>query len=201
MGHPHSLRRDFPAARRDVAPAPAPATATAHAEPESLPLVEAELVHDDDRGVRFAREFPNEPPQTIALACSDGRYSLDDTDILAQLGIRQYPDRVSIPGGAGGLHLLSSLTHAHRTVHLEEIAFLVEHHRTKRLYLIAHAHCGHYERKYPRISDADRTKRQRADLLAVAAELRRLHPSVEEIVAWYASVEDGHVVMRRITSA
>lgn len=126
-----------------------------------------------------------------ALYCSDGRLGEHFDDFLQNgLELPRY-DRVSLPGGPACLA-------GHPEAHLEEqgvvdeLKFLVEVHKLKRVVLIAHQGCAFYgtrlELNEPRLELV-----QRADLVRAAAFVHRV-TGLDRIEGYYARLTDGRVL-------
>jgi hypothetical protein len=131
-----------------------------------------------------------------AIYCSDGRLGEHFDDLLQQgLQLPRY-DRVTLPGGPACLA-------GHPQAHLEEqgvvdeLHFLVEVHKLKRIILIAHQGCAFYsnrlELKEPRLELV-----QRADLVRAAAFVHRV-TGLERIEAFYARNVEGKIVFEQVT--
>lgn len=125
-----------------------------------------------------------------AVYCSDGRVGEHFDDFLQNgLSLPRY-DRVSLPGGPACLA-------GHPQAHLEEqgvvdeLRFLVEVHKLKRLVLIAHQGCAFYatrlELTEPRLELV-----QKADLVRAAAYVHRV-TSLDAVEAYFARMTDGRV--------
>ncbi|HMQ15879.1 MAG TPA: hypothetical protein PKC49_07890 [Phycisphaerae bacterium] len=130
-----------------------------------------------------------------AIYCSDGRVGEHFDDFLHNgLSLPRY-DRVCLPGGAACLA-------GHPQAHLEEqgvldeLKFLVEVHRLKRVVLIAHQACAFYatrlELKEPRLELV-----QRADLVRAAAFVQRV-TGLEAIDAYFARLTDGRITFESV---
>ncbi|MBX3381457.1 MAG: hypothetical protein KF805_15285 [Phycisphaeraceae bacterium] len=118
-----------------------------------------------------------------ALYCSDGRLGEHFDDFLQNgLNLPRY-DRLCLPGGP-------ACVAGHPQAHLEEggvvdeLQFLVQVHKLKRVVLIAHQGCAFYsnrlELKEPRLELV-----QKADLVRAAAFVHRV-TSLSNIEAFYA---------------
>lgn len=125
-----------------------------------------------------------------AVYCSDGRVGEQFDDFLQNgLGLPRY-DRVSLPGGAACLA-------GHPQAHLEEqgvvdeLKFLVEVHKLRRVVLIAHQSCAFYstrlELREPRLELV-----QRADLVRAAAYVHRV-TGLDAIEAYFARLIEGEL--------
>ncbi|HLO40604.1 MAG TPA: carbonic anhydrase [Phycisphaerales bacterium] len=131
-----------------------------------------------------------------AIYCSDGRLGEHFDDFLQNgLQLPRY-DRVTLPGGPGCLA-------GHPQAHLEEqgvvdeLHFLVEVHKLKRIILIAHQGCAFYgnrlELKEPRLELV-----QRADLVRAAAFVHRV-TGLAGIEAFFARNVEGKIVFEEVT--
>ncbi len=125
-----------------------------------------------------------------AIYCSDGRIGEHFDDFLTNgLSLPRY-DRVALPGGPACIA-------GHPQAHLEEkgimdeLNFLVEVHKLKRVILIAHQGCAFYgtrlELKEPRLELV-----QRADLVRAAAFVQRV-TGLDAIEAYFARLGDGRI--------
>lgn len=125
-----------------------------------------------------------------ALYCSDGRLGEHFDDFLQNgLNLPRY-DRVSLPGGPACLA-------GHPQAHLEEqgvvdeLKFLVEVHKLRRVVLISHQGCAFYatrlELHEPRLE-----LMQRADLVRAAAFVHRV-TGLDAIEGYFARFVEGRV--------
>lgn len=130
-----------------------------------------------------------------AVYCSDGRLGEHFDDFLQNgLNLPRY-DRVALPGGPACLA-------GHPQAHLEEkgvmdeLQFLVEVHRLKRVVLLAHESCAFYvtrlEMKEPRMELL-----QKADLVRAAAVVHRV-TGLEAIEGYFARMVEGRVKFERV---
>lgn len=125
-----------------------------------------------------------------ALYCSDGRVGEHFDDFLQNgLSLPRY-DRLCLPGGPACIA-------GHPEAHLEEqgvldeLRFLVEVHKLRRVVLIAHQGCAFYATrlgmKEPRLELV-----QRADLVRAAAFVHRV-TNLDAIDAYFARLVDGKI--------
>ena len=123
-----------------------------------------------------------------AVYCSDGRLGEHFDDFHQNgLNLPRY-DRVALPGGPACMA-------GHPQAHLEEqgvvdeLQFLVQYHKLKRVVLIAHQSCAFYaarlELKEPRLELL-----QRADLVRAAALVHRV-TGLDAIEAHFARLVNG----------
>ncbi len=130
-----------------------------------------------------------------ALYCSDGRVGEQIDDFLQNgLGLPRY-DRLCLPGGP-------ACVAGHPQAHLEEqgvvdeLQFLVEAHKIKRIVLIAHQGCAFYasrlDLKEPRLELV-----QRADLVRSAAFVHRVS-GLANIEAYFARLVSGKLVFEAV---
>ncbi len=125
-----------------------------------------------------------------AIYCSDGRVGEHFDDFLQRgLGLPRY-DRVALPGGPACLA-------GHPQAHLEEqgvvdeLKFLVEAHRLKRVVLVAHELCAFYVERLH--LDGRRLELvQRADLVRAAAVVRRV-TGIDAVEGYFARLNEGSV--------
>jgi hypothetical protein len=130
-----------------------------------------------------------------AIYCSDGRLGEHFDDLLQQgLGLPRY-DRVTLPGGPACLAGHPQATLEEKGV-IDELQFLVEVHRLKRVVLIAHQGCAFYSTriglKEPRLELV-----QRADLVRAAAYVHQV-TSLDNIEAYFARHVEGKVQFERV---
>ena len=130
-----------------------------------------------------------------ALYCSDGRLGEHFDDFLQNGLLLPRYDRLCLPGGPACIA-------GHPQAHLEEqgvldeLQFLVEVHKLRRVVLLAHQGCAFYrnrlELKEPRLELV-----QRADLVRAAAFVHRV-TGLDAIEAHFARHVDGQVVFERV---
>lgn len=130
-----------------------------------------------------------------AVYCSDGRLGEHFDDFLQNgLELPRY-DRVSLPGGPACLA-------GHPEAHLEEqgvvdeLKFLVEVHKLKRVVLVAHQGCAFYAARMG-LSEPRLELVQRADLVRAAAFVHRV-TGLERIEGYFARLMEGRVVFERV---
>jgi hypothetical protein len=124
-------------------------------------------------------DWNRQRPESLVIACSDGRLQENLDDFLHEgLGITHY-DRLYAPGGAGALASRSGAELLRPGQFLRDCQFLLRSHGIQSLFLIFHgpaadgpaeAVCGDYRRKLPGATLAELRQRQEED----AAELKRL---------------------------
>lgn len=130
-----------------------------------------------------------------ALYCSDGRLGEHFDDFLQNgLNLPRY-DRLCLPGGPACLA-------SHPQAHLEEegvvdeLQFLVQVHKLKRIVLIAHQGCAFYgnrlELKEPRLELV-----QRADLVRAAAFVHRV-TELNNIEAYFARFDVANIHFEKV---
>ena len=155
---------------------PAPAT-------ELPPSVPAEHVAIPESAYTSPIAFEETRPGALAVYCSDGRVAEQFDDFLANsLGLARC-DRLVAPGGPAMLAgRLASFWECSGVEN--QVRFLVEAHRLRRIVLVAHEACAYYlDRLHvaPELVDAA----QREDLQKSAAALARLGQDLE-IHAYFA---------------
>jgi hypothetical protein len=130
-----------------------------------------------------------------ALYCSDGRIGEHFDDFLQNgLSLPRY-DRMCLPGGPACLAGHPKVQQIEQGV-IDELTFLVEVHKLRRVVLIAHQGCAFYaarlELKEPRLELV-----QRADLVRAAAFVHRV-TGLDAIEAYYARLADGKVTFEAV---
>lgn len=130
-----------------------------------------------------------------ALYCSDGRVGEHFDDFLQNgLNLPRY-DRVSLPGGPACLAGHPQANLEEKGV-IDELHFLVEVHKLRKIILIAHQSCAFYstrlELKEPRLELV-----QRADLVRAAAYVHRV-TGIDDIRAFFARITDGRVEFEQV---
>lgn len=130
-----------------------------------------------------------------ALYCSDGRLGEHFDDFLQNKLMLPRYDRLCLPGGP-------ACAAGHPQAHLEqdgvvdELNFLVEVHKLKRIVLIAHSGCAFYtnrlELKEPRLELV-----QKADLVRAAAFVHRV-TGIDKIEAYFARLTESNVTFERV---
>ena len=142
-----------------------------------------------------ATPYDSKRIHAAAVYCSDGRVGEQFDDFLQNgLGLPRY-DRVAPPGGPACLAGHPQANLEEKGV-VDELHFLVEVHRLKRVVLIAHQSCAFYttrlELKEPRLELL-----QKADLVRAAAAVHRV-TGLEAIEAYFARLVDGKVMFDRV---
>jgi Putative carbonic anhydrase len=130
-----------------------------------------------------------------ALYCSDGRVGEHCDDFLQHgLKLPRY-DRLCIPGGP-------ACVAGHAEAHLEEkgvvdeLHFLVEVHKLKRVVLIAHQGCAFYSDRLA-LAEPRLELVQKADLVRAAAFVQRV-TGLASIEAYFARHAEGKVVFEPV---
>ena len=130
-----------------------------------------------------------------ALYCSDGRVG-DHCDDFLQNGLKlpRY-DRLCLPGGP-------ACVAGHAEAHLEEkgvvdeLHFLVEVHKLKRVILIAHQGCAFYGTRLS-LAEPRLELVQKADLVRAAAFVQRV-TGLQTIEAYFARLVEGKIVFEGV---
>jgi hypothetical protein len=125
-----------------------------------------------------------------ALYCSDGRVGEQFDDFLQNgLSLPRY-DRLCLPGGPACLAGHPQTTLEEQGV-LDELNFLVEVHKLRRIVLIAHQGCAFYGTRL-HLSEPRLELVQRADLVRAAAFVHRV-TGLDAIEGYFARLVDGRV--------
>lgn len=121
--------------------------------------------------------FEEEHPSTLAMHCSDGRFSEGVTGLVTDAGRHRF-DVLAIPGGPA-LITMSSANLIEIETTRSALNFLVKGHKVDRIHLIAHEGCGFYRRRYVGAPPEKILKKQIDDLQLAAVWLRRVYPSID----------------------
>lgn len=143
---------------------------------------------------RFVAPSPYDPvhPVTLAVWCSDGRFTKAVEDLLRGDGRARF-DTLTLPGGPA-LFTGRSASPSDLDTMTTSAEFLISAHKVEHIVLIAHENCGYYRRLLgPAATDATIRARQEEDIRRATAELRRLRPALQ-IEGRYAGVVSGKVV-------
>jgi hypothetical protein len=140
--------------------------------------------------------FEPSHPSTLAIYCSDGRFTHAVEDYCEDLGHERI-DTMTLPGGPA---LLVSGTADLSEVHVVSRAahFLIEAHAIKQVFLFAHDGCGFYRTRCGRLGDQAIRRLQVENLRAAHADLRRHHPELA-ITCCFATVEGDAVTFTNVT--
>jgi hypothetical protein len=135
-------------------------------------------------------------PSTLAIYCSDGRFTQAVEDHCEDLGHERI-DTMTLPGGPAllisGAADLSEVHVFTRAAH-----FLIEAHAIKHVVLVAHAGCGFYRARYGRLDDVAIRRMQVENLRAAHASLRRHFPEVT-VTCTFAAPEGAAVAFTDVT--
>ena len=140
----------------------------------------------------YTSDIPFEPHRVHAAAvyCSDGRFG-DQCDqfLHHHLGLPNY-DRIALPGGPAALagHVEATID---RQAILDDLRFLIDAHRLRRVVLIAHEGCAFYAQRLGLSPEAAR-RAQHDDLHCVATMLRAIAP-LERVETYLACVAGERV--------
>jgi hypothetical protein len=128
-------------------------------------------------------------PESLAVYCSDGRFTQSVEELLAHLG---HPtlDTLTLPGGPA--LLAPTTSYAERESMSRAASFLIVGHHIRHVVLIAHAGCGYYRERYPGESAESIEARQLADLASARGALELAHPSLQ-VRTQYLRVVDKQV--------
>lgn len=128
-------------------------------------------------------------PHSLAVYCSDGRFTQAVEELLAHLGHASL-DTLTLPGGPA---LLSPTTsYAEREALTRASSFLISSHSIRHVVLIAHAGCGYYRDRYPGEAPEAVEARQLADLASARGALELAHPTLH-VRTQYLRVVDQQV--------
>jgi hypothetical protein len=141
--------------------------------------------------------FDPSHPSTLAIYCSDGRFTHAVEDHCEDLGHERI-DTMTLPGGPA---LLTTGTADLSEVHVFSRAanFLIEAHGIKHVFLFAHAGCGFYRARC-RLPDDGIRRLQLDNLHAARASLRRHFPELV-VDCFYVAADGDAVTFTDVTPA
>lgn len=130
--------------------------------------------------------YDHSHPDTLALYCSDGRFTRAVEELAGHLGHPRV-DVMCLPGGPGLLDSWTSSSVLETHLVADAASFLVVGHHIRTVLLVAHEGCGFYARRYPDLQPDARRATQEADLARAAALVRSRHPEAD-VRTFYAAV-------------
>lgn len=133
--------------------------------------------------------YLHEHPDTLALYCSDGRFTRAVEELCTALGADRI-DTVTIPGGPGLLDL-GKLAPTDRATVSRALCFLVPGHKIKHVVLVAHVGCGYYRSRYPRKSAIEIEAAQKNDLITAGIYVEKWYGI--KVGCYYANVLDNRI--------
>ena len=134
--------------------------------------------------------YVKEHPDTLAIYCSDGRFTDAVEELVRSLGHPRL-DVLCMPGGPALLDLGSasfSALEAMRT----GASFLIRGHGTKHVVLVAHTGCGYYKERYRFETPEEIIAKQKDALKTAASWLTGQHPDVS-VHAYFAKPHGAKV--------
>lgn len=135
--------------------------------------------------------YDPEHPTSLAVWCSDGRFTKAVEDLLRGDGMARF-DTLTLPGGPA-LFTGRSASPSDLDTMTTSAEFLISAHKVTHVVLIAHENCGYYRRLMGPAATEDAIKaRQEADILRAEVALLKLHPGIQ-VDGWYATVSSGKV--------
>ena len=139
-------------------------------------------------------EFDSRHPEALAIYCSDGRFADSIEQLLQQHGFH-FHDTINLPGGPG---IFDSLTGTYISAEVMRGCsnFLIQGHKIKSVFLLAHAGCGHYLQKYPGES-AEKIREIQLKDMEYARKII-LQTNTVEVRKYYVTPVDKHLVFELI---
>ncbi len=147
------------------------------------------------RRVHTKATFDKKHPDTLAIYCSDGRFT-DAVEELVHSKGHPRLDVLCLPGGPALLDLGSasfSALEAMRT----SASFLIRGHEIKNVALIAHEGCGYYKERYRFESPEEIVRQQKEDLKIAAQWLAGSHPDLA-ITLYFAKPIGNNVTFQEV---
>jgi hypothetical protein len=138
-------------------------------------------------------------PKTLAIYCSDGRFTRAVEELTRSQLDHERLDTLTMPGGPGCLSTTSS-GFTEVDVVRKAALFLIAGHGIETVLLISHAGCGWYREKLGFHSPAVVERRQHEDLRNAARFLRERHPTLH-VHLFHARPADGKVAFEPVAPA
>lgn len=144
----------------------------------------------------MAVRFDPTHPSTLAIYCSDGRFTHAVEDHCEDLGHERI-DTMTLPGGPA---LLTGWPADLSEVHVFSRAaqFLIEGHGIRHVFLFAHEGCGFYRIRCGRLPEAEIRRLQIAHLHAAQAVLARHHAALT-VSSYYVSTSGAAIEFADVT--
>ncbi len=136
------------------------------------------------------RKFDESHPDSLAVYCSDGRFTSAVEELLVSLG-RERLDTMTLPGGPA-LFELTTADFAGLEAVRTAASFLVRGHAIKHVVLLAHEACGYYRSRNPGAEPQALLHKQVSDLRSAAGWFHGAMPQLE-IRLYYARITNAHV--------
>ncbi|MBN8228548.1 hypothetical protein JYK02_13635 [Corallococcus macrosporus] len=118
--------------------------------------------------------FESVHPKTLAVYCSDGRFTEAVEDLAHHLGHSRI-DTMTLPGGPALLNRWAS-DYLESAGFTKAANFLIEGHHIEDVLLLAHAGCGYYHAKHSALGPEFAVEQQLKDLHFGAKELQTAYP-------------------------
>ncbi|MFP2924572.1 carbonic anhydrase [Pyxidicoccus sp. 3LG] len=115
-------------------------------------------------------------PTTLAIYCSDGRFTDAVEDLAQHLGHDRI-DTLTIPGGPALLNRWVA-DYLESDVITRAARFLIESHHIEDVLLLAHAGCGYYQHRHGSLGPEFVAEQQLTDLRHAAEELQKAYPGM-----------------------
>lgn len=120
--------------------------------------------------------FERTHPTTLAIYCSDGRFTDAVEDLAVHLGHDRI-DTLTIPGGPGLLNRWVA-DYMESEMITRAADFLIRGHHITEVLLLAHAGCGYYQHRHGSQGPDFIAQQQLEDLRFGAGELQKAHPGI-----------------------
>ncbi|MBM3977905.1 MAG: hypothetical protein FJ299_13065 [Planctomycetes bacterium] len=161
---------------------------------KGTPPTRAPVELGDDAHVTRER-WEDELPESLVICCSDGRYHAHFEEYV-RTHLSERPDMIALPGEPATLDGWGSSFDHERVLELS-LRLMVESHRLRAIWLIAHAECAFYAHKHPGLSGEARLERQNADLRTARKRLLERWPALA-VHCVFATPRDGHVAFEPV---
>lgn len=114
--------------------------------------------------------------ECLTVVCGDGTWHAQVDELLESLEPTQW-DWLALPGGPAALCAHATSFRDHHVAR-RKLGMLVRRHQTRRVALVAHDFCGHYEFEHPNLGSDLMRDLQRRHLQFAIRSVQRWHPEV-----------------------
>lgn len=147
---------------------------------------------------RTSRPMPTGHARTVVVDCSDGRFTWANREFLQEALGEPFADEITVPGGVGAFHPLTSTSSFMVSELRLALSFLVDARETQRVVLLAHEDCERYTDKYPGRSEEELIRQQLTDLASMIRSLRGILPSDVEIRAFHKRIDGESIAFDEV---
>jgi hypothetical protein len=154
------------------------------------PRIPATLLFVDSPFFESPQPWSADRPHTVVVACSDGRFHQHLGDFMRNQ-VSKRPDFLAVPGGPAAIDAWAS-SFDHARVLADSLAFLIDSHDIRSVWLVGHEGCMFYRKKHPDHGDEELEQKQVHDLRRARAIIAERWPQLEVMLV-FARVRNARV--------